>query len=314
MVASSPLLACERLNSAPLSNQAAAQDPAVIVVLHGVTGSSGQLGPFTQQLIDAAAAAAGRPVDAILLNQRGHGGSRDLPFLPPHNVDACVQDAVALLRHELGPRAPEAILGHSLGGKVTLGVLARLAEEGAPLPKQVWVIDAAAGETDPASFALLLGMLRSLAALQQPLDSLDPAKRAVADAGLPEPAQMYMASRCEQLGDGRYRTTFDPAMTRALLESYLATDLSCVVGAPPAGVQLHFINGGDSDILEGCPEEKARFAAGMAAKQAVCGTGPSTEAVQYWEVPGAAHFVPWTHAAELAAAVAPVLAGALAVA
>lgn len=101
MVASSPLLACERLNSAPLSNQAAAQDPAVIVVLHGVTGSSGQLGPFTQQLIDAAAAAAGRPVDAILLNQRGHGGSRDLPFLPPHNVDACVQDAVALLRWAL---------------------------------------------------------------------------------------------------------------------------------------------------------------------------------------------------------------------
>lgn len=62
------------------------------------------------------------------------------------------------------------------------------------------------------------------------------------------------------------------------------------------------------------PGQKARFAAGMAAKQAVCGTGPSTEAVQYWEVPGAAHFVPWTHAAELAAAVAPVLAGALAVA
>lgn len=201
-----------------------------------------------------------------------------------------------------------------------------------PLYVQVWVIDAAAGETDPASFALLLGMLRSLAALQQPLDSLDPVKQAVADAGLPErepatrpptqlfkyprgwcqsarrpldvagglgwavrrgqpgaqahwahpqagpaclqnrgqgtlcslayrqpssagpsraiaaccprpldssprppcpaAAQMYMASRCEQLGDGRYRTTFDPAMTRALLESYLAT------GEPPRPCSL----------------------------------------------------------------------------
>lgn len=52
-----------------------------------------------------------------------------IPRSPSTVPDCC--------RHELGPRAPEAILGHSLGGKVTLGVLARLAEEGAPLPKQV---------------------------------------------------------------------------------------------------------------------------------------------------------------------------------
>lgn len=124
-------------------------------------------------------------------------------------------------------RAPLAILGHSLGGKVALSMLARLAEEAAPLPKQVrrpapavlycqapavppdlcctvlrhvhtpsadplppraqvWVIDAAAGETPTSSFALLLGMLGGLAALQQPLDSLDPVKQAVADVGLPE--------------------------------------------------------------------------------------------------------------------------------
>lgn len=95
---SAPLLACERLRSAPLDGAAAAQDPAVIAVLHGVTGSSGQLAPFAQQLIDAAAVAAGRPVEAVLINQRGHGGSRDLPFLPPHTVDACTTDALALLR------------------------------------------------------------------------------------------------------------------------------------------------------------------------------------------------------------------------
>ncbi|KAL4440369.1 hypothetical protein ABPG75_003370 [Micractinium tetrahymenae] len=299
MAASAPLLAYERLRSAPLSGEAAAQAPAVIAVLHGVTGSSGQLAPFTQQLIDAAAAAAGRPVEAVLINQRGHGGSRNLPFSPPHNVEACTEDALALLRRDLGPQAaPTAILGHSLGGKVALSLLARLAADAALLPKQVWAIDAAAGETDPASFALLLGMLKNLAALQQPLDSLEPVKQAVADVGLPEPAQKYMASRCDQLEGGGFRTTFDPAMTRSMLESYL----------------VHFINGGESDILEGCPEEKARFTAGMAAKHAAGSTGPSADPVQYWEVPGAAHFVPWTHAAELAAAVAPVLAGALAVA
>lgn len=188
MAAPAPLLACERLRSAALSGAAAAQDPAYIAVLHGVTGSSGQLAPFTQRLIDAAATAAGRPIEAILLNQRGHGASRDLPFPPPHSVDACTDDAVALLRwalrgrdgappkgaklglwmstnrmlsdvvqhaglagcgpphiaytptcrrHELGTQAPLVILGHSLGGKVALSVLARLAAEGAQLPKQV---------------------------------------------------------------------------------------------------------------------------------------------------------------------------------
>ncbi len=60
--------------------------------------------------------------------------------------------------------------------------------------------------------------------------------------------------------------------------------------------------------------QKERFTAGIAAKRAAGSTGPSTEAVQYWEVPGAGHFVPWTHAAELAATVAPVLASAVALA
>lgn len=62
------------------------------------------------------------------------------------------------------------------------------------------------------------------------------------------------------------------------------------------------------------PLQKARFEAGMAAKRAAGSGAPTTEAVQYWELPGASHFLPWTHAAELAAAVAPVLAGALALA
>ncbi len=52
----------------------------------------------------------------------------------------------------------------------------------------------------------------------------------------------------------------------------------------------------------------------MATKQESGGdrSGGSAEPVQYWQVEGASHFVPWTHPAELAAAIAPVLAPALA--
>ncbi|PRW60766.1 alpha beta-hydrolase [Chlorella sorokiniana] len=266
----------------------------------GGGSSSGLFAPFVQQLIDAAAAAAGRPVEALVINLPGHGGSRDLPLPPPHTVKAARDDVLALLRQQLGDvQAPAALLGHSFGAKVSLSIVAQLAEQGAPLPKQVWVIDAAAGLTDPASFAMLSACLRSLEAVQQPAESLETFMRAAADAGLPESAQQYMASRCERdpADPTRFRTSFPPLLPPCWMTT---------------AEKLHCIFGSESTILDGCPEEKARYEAAIAAKRAAGGgasTGP--EPVQYWTVPEAAHFVPWTHPAELAAAIAPVLAPAL---
>lgn len=97
IMAATPLLAFDRLASQPATADPAAA-PALIAVLHGIAGSSSQYAPFVQHLVDAAAASAGRPVEALVINLRGHGGSRDLPLPPPHTMEAAREDVLALLR------------------------------------------------------------------------------------------------------------------------------------------------------------------------------------------------------------------------
>ena len=73
----------------------------------------------------------------LMVDQRNHGASSALAFHPPHSVEASAGDLADLIDARLGGRVPEAMLGHSLGGKTVLEFLRRQAEQGRPLPKQV---------------------------------------------------------------------------------------------------------------------------------------------------------------------------------
>ena len=72
----------------------------------------------------------------LMVDQRNHGASAALPFHPPHSIEAAAEDLSELIGARLGGRVPEALLGHSLGGKTVLQFLKQAAAEGAALPKQ----------------------------------------------------------------------------------------------------------------------------------------------------------------------------------
>jgi hypothetical protein len=72
----------------------------------------------------------------LMVDQRNHGASAALPLHPPHSIEAAAEDLSELIGAKLGGRVPEALLGHSLGGKTVLQFLKQAAAEGAALPKQ----------------------------------------------------------------------------------------------------------------------------------------------------------------------------------
>ena len=77
-----------------------------------------------------------RPWRMLMVDQRNHGASSALALHPPHSVEASAGDLADLVDTQLGGRVPDAMLGHSLGGKTVLEFLRRQAEQGRPLPKQ----------------------------------------------------------------------------------------------------------------------------------------------------------------------------------
>ena len=73
-----------------------------LVVLHGLTSQAVPYVRFAQLLIDRLAELTGKPWAALLVDQRKHGGSRDLPgFEPPHTIQASAGDVLQLLRWAL---------------------------------------------------------------------------------------------------------------------------------------------------------------------------------------------------------------------
>lgn len=56
----------------------------------------------------------------VLIDLRNHGNSASLPHLdPPHDIPAAARDVADLIEGE-GWASPDAMIAHSLGGKVVL--------------------------------------------------------------------------------------------------------------------------------------------------------------------------------------------------
>jgi pimeloyl-ACP methyl ester carboxylesterase len=92
---------------------AAAAAPT-LVLCHGYTGSALDFSLQAEPL-----AAGGRRV--VTLDQRGHGRSTKCGNVESYSIDILVADLVALIE-EVG-QAPVDLLGHSMGGRIALGVV-----------------------------------------------------------------------------------------------------------------------------------------------------------------------------------------------
>jgi pimeloyl-ACP methyl ester carboxylesterase len=173
----------------------------------------------------------------VAVDLRGHGASPTMD--PPHTLQACVEDLNALATSL--PSRPEAILGHSFGGKVALlygdepdhGILS------------TWVVDSTPDAGSPRGSAW--GMLEVLRGAPGPFPSRDDAIAAVQAHGYAAPVARWMGTNVVPRGDD-YGWRLDPDLMEALLRDFFHTDAwSAVEGAH--GPDVHLVQATESSIL-----------------------------------------------------------------
>jgi esterase len=241
-----------------------------MLFLHGILGRGSNWRGIARRLVTA------RPTwGAVLVDLRMHGGSQG--FAPPQTLAAAVQDLEELEARLLGPGSSATtgetageirgevagILGHSFGGKVALGYVARRA--GAL--DQAWIIDAPPGAmaSGEATGERLLSssevVLETLASLGEWFASRSDFIARLEAAGFPRPLAEWLAMNLVRAGE-RYRFALDLGAIRALLDDFFATDLWPLVERPPGRVRLHMVIGEHSEALTPADRRRLEQAAG----------------------------------------------------
>ncbi len=178
----------------------------------------------------------------VTVDLREHGDSRGLS--PPNDLAACADDLERLAEH-LG-RVPDAVVGHSFGGKVALAFAGR-APEGL---RQVWVVDASPAARRPAGSAT--EMLAAVRALPERFGGREEAVEALRARGFSPGVARWMSTNLERTAEesGAFRWRFDVDAMEELLESFFATDLWTAVTRPAAGLEVRVVKATRSDALD----------------------------------------------------------------
>jgi esterase len=236
-----------------------------VLFLHGLLGRGGNWRSFGRRWVET------HPTwGAALVDLRLHGDSR-AGFAPPHTVRTAAEDVLALVPTLNGP--VEAVVGHSLGGKV---VLAAQRASGQRFPRAV-VLDASpSARPDGVGSEQSRDVLALLARLPREFGTRAEFVNAVEAGGQTRDIAQWLAMAL-QPGDRGFVLPLDLPGLESLFRSVLAEDDWDVVGSVPPGHRLAFVVGGRSGVVE--PAARARLAA-------------LAPAVTLEEVPGAGH---WLH-------------------
>jgi pimeloyl-ACP methyl ester carboxylesterase len=206
---------------------------------------------------------------AALVDLRLHGDSSK-GFLSPHTVRGAAEDLLSLIPALTGP--VEALVGHSLGGKV---VLAAQRASGQRFRRAV-VLDASPsprpdglGAEQSRDILTLLGRLPREYATRAEFVA------AAEAGGQPRAIAQWLAMALQPSG-GKLNLELDLPGLESLYASVLAEDDWDVVTSVPPGHRLAFVVGGASATVD--PAARERLAA-------------LAPAVTLEEIPGAGHWV-----------------------
>lgn len=235
-----------------------------VLFLHGLLGQGGNWRSFGRRWVER------YPTwGAVLVDLRLHGGSRT-GFAPPHTIRTAAADVLDLVPALPGP--VEALVGHSLGGKV---VLAALRQSGHRFARAA-VLDASpSARPDGLGSEQSRDVLALLARLPREFATRAEFVTAVEAGGQPRSIAQWLAMALHPAGRG-VQLPLDLPGLDALFRSVLAEDDWDVVSAVPPGHRVAFVVGGRSNVVE--PAARGRLAA-------------LAPAVTLEEIPGAGHWL-----------------------
>jgi pimeloyl-ACP methyl ester carboxylesterase len=202
-------------------------------MLHGIYGRGRNWQAVAQGVV------AARPEYACWLVDLPHHGDSG-PGAHGDTVRGLAQDLSDWL--VAAGLTPDAVLGHSYGGKVALAY----AMGAPPRPLQVWVIDSTPEAKSPSGSAW--HMLAAVRGLPDRFARREDFVEALAGEGFALGVAQWMSTNLVRTGDGfTWRLDFS-AMERLLLD-FFTTDLWSVVDAPPDHVELHFLKASQSNAM-----------------------------------------------------------------
>jgi pimeloyl-ACP methyl ester carboxylesterase len=204
-----------------------------LLFLHGIFGRGRNWAPVARSFVQS------HPDWRARLADLRHHGDSPRPG-PPHSVEACARDVVALLHDE---PAPAVVIGHSFGGKVAL----QAAALDPSLVSQVWVIDSTPARKSPSGSAWQ--MLEAVERLPASFASRQAAIDALVGSGVAPAVAAWMSANLA-FGDGHYRWKLDFGMMRALIADFFRSDLWDVIEAPPPEVAIHVVKATGSSTLD----------------------------------------------------------------
>ncbi len=199
--------------------------PRLCFVMHGVLGAGHNLRSLIKRL------AAARPgYRFVLIDLRYHGKSLGAP--PPHCLDSCVDDLFDLAEH-LG-RAPDVVMGHSLGGKVALSYAKRHEEASLALRapqlsqhgvlQQIWTLDSDPGAQLSGGAHQVRQVVGALLAHPGPFDSRGDAVAAIESEGMSNGLANWLATSLDKRESG-YEWRFEMSKIEKLVDDYFSIDL-----------------------------------------------------------------------------------------
>lgn len=208
-----------------------------LFLLHGIFGAARNWRSFARRLAERCP-----QWRIVAIDLREHGRSTGAP--PPHTIAACAADLSAL-EQELG--APQAVCGHSFGGKVAL---AYAAVSSAPPLEQVWILDsplvAVEQQGSPAGQSEAGRALQAMKHAPLPAASRSAVTGSLTAAGVAPSIATWLATNLVADAGG-YRWSFDLDALGELLADYWTVDGYQLLERIPAPAAVHLVRAGRSD-------------------------------------------------------------------
>ncbi len=212
---------------------ASSQTTRALVMLHGIYGRGRNWYTVAKSLIEA------RPEYACWLVDLPHHGDSGAGS-HGNTVRGLAADVDGWLATQ--GIVPDAVLGHSFGGKVALAMAA-----GRPRQSlQIWVIDSTPDARSPHGGAW--DMLRVIRSLPERFTSRAEAADGLVAAGYAPSVGQWMSSNLQRAGEW-FVWRLDFGVMEELLRDFFATDLWPVIEQPAPGHRLHVLKASESSVL-----------------------------------------------------------------